>query len=338
MNRKLNNRRTALTVAAACAASLGWPALRAQPSTKPIRVGLLLSGSPAQWAPLEQALVAGLRERGYVEGSNLVLLRRYGELQGERIRSGAAELSALQVDTIVTSCTGTTRMAAQASPNTPIVMGSMPDPVGAGFAASLSRPGGKITGRGGLGLELIPKRLEVLRILLTEQARAGARIGVLMNGQDPANDAAWHAAEPAAKSLDLVLVRIEANGPAGLDSAFQTIANANLKGLLVFTDDPVMIEHRERIVAMALRLRLPSISSHRLFAEAGGLISFGADMSDDYRQSAAHVVKVANGTDPATLPIEQPTRFPMTINMKTADALGIKIPPALQIRADAILQ
>lgn len=332
-------RRTALVnTALLLLAGLAWPAARAQTTAKPIRIGLLLSGSPAQWAPMEQALLNGLRERGYVEGSNLAVFRRYGELQVDRIRSGAVELSTLHLDAIFTSCTTTTRMAAQASPHTPIVMGSVPDPVGAGLVASFAQPGGNITGRGGLGLELLPKRLEVLRTLLPEPERAGARIGVLLNGKDPAHEAAWQAAEPAAKSLDLALVRVASDGPADLDYALATLAVARVRGLLVFSDDPMMIEYRGRIAAAALRLGLPSISTSRIYAESGGLISYGADMVDDYRRSAAHVVKVATGTPPHTLPVERPTHFPLTINLKTAAALGIKIPAELLIRAEAMIE
>ena len=333
-----SSRKRALLFVAALFFCLALPAVHAQIPAKTIRIGVLLSGTETEWAPLEQALVGGLQERGYIEGSNLVLIRRYGELQGARIRSSAAELAAMHVDAIVTSCTTTTRAAASAAPVTPIVMGSMPDPVGAGFAASLNRPGGYITGRGGLGLELIAKRLEILRVLLQENARAGARVAVLMNGKDPAHEAAWRAVEPAARTLNLALVRIEANGPTGLDNALDLLARADVKALLVFSDDPVMIEFRSRIAAAAMRLGLPSISAHRLFAEAGGLISYGADVTDDFRLSAAHVVKVASGVSPATLPIEQATRFPITINLKTAAALKIKIPSELLIRADATIQ
>jgi len=316
----------------------GGSGSHAQTATKPIRVGVLLSGSQTQWEPLQRALLDGLREQGYIEGANLVVVRRYGELQGERILSSANELAAMHVDAIVTSCTTTTRMAATAAATTPIVMGSITDPVRAGLVSSFARPGGHITGRGGLGLEMLPKRLEVLRTLLPENVRAGARIAVLMNGKDPAHEAAWEASAPAARALNLELIRLEASGPAGLEAALQRLAGASARGLLVFSDDPVMIEFRGRIAATALALGLPSISSPRMFAEAGGLISYGADMGDDYRLSAVHVVKVANGASPATLPIEQPTQFPMTINLRTAAALGIRIPSELLLRADMTIE
>ncbi len=338
MRNSLNFRRLALPGFVSMFLCLAWAGLHAQTAIKPIRVGVLLSGSQTQWEPLQRALLDGLREQGYIEGTNLVVVRRYGELQSERILSSATELASMNVDAIVTSCTTTTRMAATAAATTPIVMGSITDPVRAGLVSSFARPGGHITGRGGLGLEMLPKRLEVLRTLLPENVRAGARIAVLMNGKDPAHEAAWEAAEPAARTLNLELIRLEANGPAGLEVALQRLASASARGLLVFSDDPVMIEFRGRIAETALRLGLPSISSPRMFAQAGGLISYGADMSDDYRLSAVHVVKVANGVNPATLPIEQPTQFPMTINLRTAAALGIKIPSELLLRADMTIQ
>ncbi len=328
MRNSLNFRRLALPGFVSMFLCLAWAGLHAQTAIKPIRVGVLLSGSQTQWEPLQRALLDGLREQGYVEGTNLVVVRRYGELQSERILSSATELASMNVDAIVTSCTTTTRMAATAAATTPIVMGSITDPVRAGLVSSFARPGGHITGRGGLGLEMLPKRLEVLRTLLPENVRAGARIAVLMNGKDPAH----------ARALNLELIRLEANGPAGLEAALQRLASASARGLLVFSDDPVMIEFRGRIAETAMRLGLPSISSPRMFAQAGGLISYGADMSDDYRLSAVHVVKVANGVNPATLPIEQPTQFPMTINLRTAAALGIKIPSELLLRADMTIQ
>ena len=317
---------------------LAQPLARAQTSSKPIRVGVLLSGSQAEWAPYEAALVDGLRDRGYVEGRNLTLLRRYGDLQGARIRSSAADLASLQVNVIVTSCTTTTRVAASAAPETPVVMASIPDPVLAGLVSSLARPGGKITGRASMALELLPKRLELLRTLLPESARSGARIAVLMNGKDPAHEMQWQSAEAGARVLNLDLVRVEANGPSAVDVALDTLANANVKGVLVLSDDPTMIENRVRIAAALVKLGLPSITGSRDFADAGLLLTYGMAMRDDYRLSAAHVVKVANGVDPATLPIEQPTKFQLTINLKTAAAMGLKIPRELLLRADSVIE
>lgn len=317
---------------------LAIPGVHAQSPGKAIRVGVLLSGSQVQWSPFENALVEGLRDRGYVEGKNLTLVRRYGELQGEKIRTSAAELSTMQVDAIVTSCTTTTRVAAGAAASTPVVFASIADPVVAGLVTSLARPGGTITGRASQSLELLPKRLEMLRALLPESARSGARIAVLMNGKDPAHEAQWQSAEVGAKALNVHLVRVEANGPAAVDAALESLAQANARALLVLSDDPTMIENRGRIAAAATKLGLPSISGPRVFAEAGGLLSYGMDITDDYRLSAAYVVKVANGVNPATLPIEQPTQFQLTINRQTAAALGIKMPRELLLRADAVIE
>jgi ABC-type uncharacterized transport system substrate-binding protein len=206
------------------------PLANAQDAAKTLRVGVLLSGSSTQWSTFEDALVDGLRERGYVEGKNLVIVRRYGELNGTRIRNSAADLATMQLDSIVTSCTGTTRSAASAAPTTPIIMAALGDPVAAGLVASLAHPGGNITGRASSSTGLTGKRLSLLR------------------------------------------------------------------------DDPVMIENRARIAEAAIRLKLPSISSPRIYADAGGLMSCGMDTRDDFKLSAAYVVKVGTGANPPTCP------------------------------------
>jgi putative ABC transport system substrate-binding protein len=319
-----------------------WPLLpvlaQAPSAPKPIRVGVLLSGTPTQWSPVADALVEGLRERGYVEGRNLTLVRRYGELDGARIRGSAAELASLDLDAIVTSCSGTTAAVVKSTGATPVIMGSLSDPVVFGFVETLARPGGRVTGRMSMSLELLPKRLEMLRALLPPSQREGARIAVLMNGKDPAHEMQWAALQPGAEALNLQLVRVAATGPAAVQAALDALADARTSALLVMSDDPTMIEHRERIAAAAIRLRLPSISGSRLYAEAGGLLTYGMDILDDFRLSAAHVVKVANGANPATLPVERPTLLQLTINMKTAAAIGVKIPHELRLRADSIIE
>ena len=314
------------------------PSALAQTSSKPIRVGLLLSGSQEQWSTFEQSLVDGLRERGYTEGRNLTLVRRYGNLQGTQIRGAAAELAALHVDAIVTSCTGTTRAVASAASRTPVVMASISDPVAAGLVDSLARPGGHITGRSSMSLELVPKRLELLRALLPDSERDGARIAVLMDSRNPGHELQWRSAEQAAAVLHLTLVRVDVGSSGGFGAALEGLAQVRAKGLLVMADEPSMVEHRSRIAAEAVRQKLPLVSGPGVFAEAGGLVTYGMDMSDEFRLSAAHVVKVANGVSPATLPIEQPTLLRLTINLKTAAALGITIPREILLRADAMIE
>ncbi len=304
----------------------------AQSPGKTIRVGVLLSGSAPQWSHAENELVAGLRDRGYVEGRNLVVVRRYGELRLDRIKGSAAELAGMQLDAIVTSCTNTTRAVMGAAGSTPIIMAGVADPVGVGLVQSLARPGANLTGVSGQLIDLEPKRVELLRSLLP----AGSRIAVLMNSTNPLHEAHWQRADDAARSLNLTAVRIEARGPAGIDAALDDLARAEVRGLLVLSDDPMDIEFRGRIAAAATRLRLPSVGASRTYPEDGGLMSYGA--GDLFRQSAAYVVKVANGANPAGLPIEQPTRFPLVINLRTAAALGITVPRELLMRADELIR
>jgi putative tryptophan/tyrosine transport system substrate-binding protein len=303
---------------------------------KTMRIGVLLSGSSTQWSTFDDALVQGLRERGYVEGRNLVIVRRYGELNMSRIRSSAADLSAMQLDSIVTSCTGTTLSAASAAPRTPIIMAAIGDPVGAGLVASLAHPGGNITGRSSWSTELTGKRLSLLREALPGAKRNGATIAVLMNVKEPSHRESIDEAERAAKALNLTIVRIDTS--AGLDPALEALGRAGAAGLLVFSDDPLMIENRARIADAAIRLKLPSITSPKVYAEAGGLMSYGMDTRDDFKLSAEYVVKVSKGAKPADLPIQLPTKPEFTLNMKTAAALGIAIPAELRLQAHSIIE
>ena len=303
---------------------------------KPMRIGVLLSGSSTQWSTFDDALVEGLRERGYVEGRNLVIVRRYGELNGTRIRNSAADLAAMQLDSIVTSCTGTTISAARAAPKTPIIMAAIGDPVAAGLVASLARPGGNVTGRASSSIGLTGKRLSLLRDVLPPAARKGARIAVLMNTQEPSHMEGIEVAEKDAKALNLAIVRIDTSG--GLDPALEALARADARGLVALSDDALMIENRARIANAAIRLKLPSISSPKVYADAGGLMSYGMDTRDDFRLSAAYVVKVGNGVKPADLPVELPTVTELTLNLKTAAALGIAVPRELRLQAHNVIE
>jgi len=317
--------------------SLSCIAHAAEPD-KTMRIGVLLSGSSTQWSTFEDALVDGLRERGYVEGRNLVIVRRYGELQEERIRNSAADLGTMKLDTIVTSCTATTRSAAELAPRTPIVMAALADPVAAGLVQSLAHPGGNITGRASQSMSLNGKRLSLLRDLLPPATRGGAKIAVLMNGREPSHRAGIEETERAASTLDLAIVRIDTSGPGRLAGALEALAQSGAQGLFVFSDDPGMIENRARIAEAALKLKLPSISGPKIYADAGGLMSYGMDTRDDFRLSASYVVKVANGAKPADLPIELPTTADFTLNLRTAQAIGIAIPRELRLQAHSIIE
>jgi putative ABC transport system substrate-binding protein len=314
--------------------AVGLSTAYGQPPGKPLRVGVLLSGSEAQWSHFDDEIVAGLREKGFVEGRNLVVVRRYGGLKLERIADSAAELAGMELDAIVTSCSNTTRAAMSVTKSTPIVMAGVADPVAIGLVKTLANPGGNVTGVSGLLADMEPKRVELLSRLVPERSR----IGVLMNSTNPLHEAHWQRAEAAAHSMNLTAVRIAARGPAGIDAALDELARANVKGLLVLSDDPMNIEFRHRIAAAAARLRLPSVGSSRVYAEDGGLISYGGDTSDGFRKSAEYVAKIANGARAAELPIEQPTRLPLVINLRTATALEIAIPRELLLRADVLIQ
>jgi putative ABC transport system substrate-binding protein len=322
----------------AIALSAGVGMASAQDSVKPIRIGVLLSGSSTQWSPFNEALAQGLRDRGYVEGKNIVIVRRYGELSGERIQSGAEELAAMKLDTIITSCTATTRSAAAAAPATPIVVASIGDPVLAGFVTSLAHPGGNITGRASLSLEIIPKRLELLRDVLAGNGHPGAKIAILLNSNEPTHRLQWETAVETAKALQLELVPVDVSGPGRLIAALDSLPATGARGLLVFSDDPSIIENRARIAEAAIRYKLPLVSGPRVFATAGALITYGMDLMEEFRQSAAYVVKVSNGTKPADLPIERPTKFELTVNQRTAAAIGIKVPRDVLLRASDVIE
>jgi putative ABC transport system substrate-binding protein len=303
---------------------------------KPMRIGVLLTGSSTQWSPFEDALVEGLRERGYIEGRNLVVVRRYGELSEQRIRTAAADLGAMQLDAIVTSCTLTTRSAATAAPSTPIIMASRPDPVGSGLVQSLGRPGGNVTGRSSASNALIGKRLEYLREVLPAAKRDGARIAVMMNGGDASHRAALDEALTAAKALNLAIATVDTS--RGVDAALEALAQAGSQGLLIFADHPALIEHRARVADAAIRLKLPAISTARYYTDAGLLMAYGMDMRDDYKLSAAYLLKVRQRQKPADIPVELPTSPELVINLKTAAALGIVVPRELRLQAHYVIE
>lgn len=303
---------------------------------KPIRVGVLLSGSSTQWSTFDDALMEGLRERGYVEGRNLVVVRRYGELQEVRIRDAASDLAAMQLDAIVTSCTATTRSVVSAAPKTPVIMASIPDPVASGLVASLAHPGGNVTGRSSVSTALIGKRLSLLRDVLPPAARNGAKIALMLDSADASHREGLQQAERNAKTLNLTIVPIDIR--AGMDVALESLVQADVQGLVVFYDSPALIENRARIAAATIRLKLPSISGAKVFTDAGILMSYGMDMRDDYRLSAAYVVKVSNGSKAGDLPVEQPTTTDLTLNLKTAAAIGIAIPRELRLQAHHVIE
>ena len=305
-----------------------------QQSPKPIRVGVLMSGFEPFYAGHDRGLVAGLRDHGYIEGKNLIIERRYGHLDGKRYSVLAHELAGMHLDAIVTVCTGTTRAAKGATNSTPIVMLSVPDPVGQGLAASLARPGTNVTGRSSQHFDLVQKMLQ----LFHEAVPGAGRIAVLVNAPNPRNQEAWAEALAAAQSLNVDLIRIEMQGAEDLDAALDGIAKSNANALFVLPDDPPAFNLRQRIIAFARERALPLLAPYREFVEDGAFMSYGESFEEAARGVALYLDKVVHGTNPAELPIAQPTRFELTVNRKVANELGITIPPSVLLLADSVIE
>src|SRR5262249_51097316 len=306
-------------------------AAAAQPSGQVYRIGFL-STAPLP-AHLWEALLDGLRERGYREGRNLVFERRFSEGKAERFPALAAELVRLRVDCIIVPTTPAALAAKHATQTIPIVMTTAIDPVGGGLVASLARPGGNLTGLSVLAPELSGKRLELLR----EVGASLTRGAVLWNAANPANAAAWHETQAAAGALGLRLHAQAVRGPQDLEGAFALTAQARPEALLVL-EDALINMHRPQIAAFVMQQHLPSVFVHKEWVVAGGLMSYGPSLPDLFRRAATYVDKILKGAKPADLPVEQPMKFELVLNLKTAKALGLTIPPMLLFQADEVIR
>ena len=283
--------------------------------------------------PAADALRQGLREHGYVEGQNIAIEYRFA-VGTDQLPSLAAELVRLNVDIIFAVATPAARAAQRATTSTPIVAPNMGDPVADGLVASLARPGGNVTGSTFLGPELVPKRVELLKEAIPNARRVALVWHPRAFGEQTTRDMLAQA-EAAARSQGLQLQLLEVHGAGDFDRAFATIAQAD--ALLIFPSVMLFVE-RERISKLAERHRLPTISVAREYVEVGGLISYGASIYDPIRRAAGYVDRILKGAKPADLPVEQPTRFELVINLKTAKTLGITIPAPLLARADEVIE
>ena len=305
----------------------------AQQPAKAPRIGLLSEFSPADSALWYEAFRQGLRNLGWVEGKNINIDYRYTEGRHDRLPGLAAELVNLRVDIIVTVTTPVALAAKNATRTIPIVMASVGvDPVGAGLVESLARPGGNITGLSQMVPELVGKRLELLR----EMDPKLSRVAVLWDARDP-SATLWKEMQLPARALGVQLHSLEVRSPKDLDRAFEDATRARA-GAVVITPSMVSATNLKRIADLAAKSRLPSIYHRREFADSGGLIAYGVDRSDMFRRAATYVDKILKGAKPADLPVEQPTKFELVINLKTAQALGLTIPPSLLLRADQIIE
>jgi putative ABC transport system substrate-binding protein len=313
-------------------------AAEAQPAGKVARIGYLVYGpleSPETRVILE-AFRQGLRERGYVEGQNIVIEYRAADGKIDRLPGLATELVRLKVDLVVVGSTPIARAARQATTTIPVVATTMGDPVGDGLVASLARPGGNITGLTFLGPELVPKRLGLLKEALPKVSRVAALWHPGSFSESTTKDMLKET-EAAARTLGVQLRLVGVRGPDELDRAFSTMTKERAEALVVFPS-PVLFFERRRIVDLTRKHRLASMYVAKEFVELGGLISYGASLPDLTRRAATYVDKILKGAKPGDLPVEQPTKFELVINLKTAKALGLTIPPSLLGRADEVIQ
>ena len=322
-------RRDVLALLSGVAVARPWAALAQQ---RPVpRIGYLsLAPGPS---PRSEALLQGLRDLGYVEGQTIALDYRWADGDLDRLRAAAADLVHAKVDMIVTGGPAATAAARRATAVIPIVMAVDYDPVGAGFVATLARPGGNVTGLSVLNPELSGKRLELLK----ETVPAISLVAVLWNPAEPNAATYLKETQAAAPMLGVRLQPLEIHAAADIDSGLRTAKSAGANGLTVLTD-PVTLYHRAALAELATTYRLPAIYSERLFVEAGGLMSYGASDRDLHRLAAGYVDRILRGASPADLPVEQPTKFELVINMKAAKLIGLAIPPAILERADDVIE
>jgi len=305
----------------------------AQPAAKIPRIGVLFPGSPANAMQFVEAFATGLRENGYVEGQNIIVERRFGEGKRERIAEAAAELVRLKLDVIVTATDMSIAELKQLAPSTPIVMSNATDPVGTGFIASLAHPGGSITGIASISPELNAKRLELLK----EVVPGLSRVAIMWNPDDRGSLLDVKEMESAARALGFQLQSVEVSRADDLERAFLVLTTGRAEAVVVIAS-ALTYTNRIQIASLALHYRLPSMYGAGPNVEAGGLIAYGPSYAETWRRSATYVHKILQGSKPGDLAVEQPTTFEFVINVKTAKALGLVLPPSLLRRADQVIQ
>ena len=299
---------------------------------RPYRIGFLGPAAEAVYTDPLLRLRAGLRELGYAEGKNIILEYKFAENKHERLPGLASELIRSKVDIIVAHTSPATRAVKQATSIIPIVMVGVGDPVGTGFVASLARPGGNITGVSSIDTVLDAKRLQLLKELLPKLAR----VAVLRNPANPASPLQFREMQAAAQSLGIETQLFDVRDPKELESAFAVIAKARADALIVLAD-PLFLSHQKQIANLVVTKRLPSVFGRNELVDAGGLMSYGANLADQFQQTASYVDKILKGAKPADLPVQRATRFELVINLKAARALGLTIPQSVLMQADRVI-
>jgi putative ABC transport system substrate-binding protein len=330
----LNPRRQVL-IALGLSALAAPLASLAQPQNKVWRVGFLalrhvdFVDTDYYYGPFRE----GMRELGYIEGRNLAIEWRSAEGRAERLPALVADLVQLKVDVIVTAGSAATSAAQKATSALPIVMATTPDPVGSGFVKSLLRPGANITGLSNLSVDINRKHLEIMLSIIPRLSR----VAVLVNPTNSSHAAILKSTQDAARKLDIKVLPAEARTPQEIERAFSAMAREHA-GAVIIAIDAFFIQQGRQIAQLAAKQRLPSMAGSREYVEAGGLMSYGQNLADNYRRAATYVDKILKGARPGDLPIEQPTTFELFINRKTAKAIGLAIPQELLLRADRVIE
>jgi putative ABC transport system substrate-binding protein len=304
-----------------------------QQAKKISRIGILLVGSPSAMATRVEAFRQGLSELGYIEGKNIAVEYRYADGKENRLHELASELVRLNVDIILAGGGNVTSAAKNATKTIPIVMTSVSDPVGSGLVASLARPGGNITGSSGINPDLSGKRLELLK----ETIPGITRVAILVYRDNPAAPLMLKETEAAAQLLRLQLQSVKVSRSSELQNAFELAKKRRSEAVNVLSS-AFFVAQRKEIVELAAKNRLPGMYVDSTFTDAGGLMSYGVNILDLYRRAATYVDKILKGAKPADLPVEQPTKFELVINLKTAKQMGLTIPQSVLFRADKVIK
>lgn len=328
----MNSRGIGVTLAVALSVLLSVPTTRAQPAGRLHRIGFLGNSTAALEANLVEPFREGLRALGYAEGRDLVIEYRWAEGQYERLPALIAELMAQKVELIVTAGTPATLAVKKATTAVPVVMVAVGDPVGTGIVASLSHPGGNVTGLTSISTEMDGKRLELLR----EVIPTVSHIAVLWNAGSPLQVLAEQQVQAAARALRMKVLSLGVRTEAEIEAALATMGRERPDALLVLADR-LLLHHRTRIMDFAARQRLPGVHAYRELVEAGGLMSFGPSYAEMHRRAAYFVDRILKGAKPADLPVERPAVFELVVNLSAANGLGLTIPQSVLIRATEMI-
>jgi putative ABC transport system substrate-binding protein len=308
--------------------------IEAQQPTKVPRIGYLSATSPSVNPTRIEAFRQGLRELGYVEGKNIAIEWRYAEGKQDRVPALAADLVRLKVEVIVTGGPAITPAVKEATTTIPIVMGYDNDPVGYGFVASLARPGGNITGLANFNPELSGKRLELLKEIIPKLSR----VAVLGTSTQPGNAQALREVELAAGAFGVKLQYLDVLEPKDIETAFRAASKGRADAVLMIVTGAVLNSHRRQVADLAVKNRLPAVYGQPQYVEDGGLMCYAPSYTDLFRRAATYVDKILKGAKPAELPVEQPTKFELVINLKAAKQIGLTIPQSVLYRADKVIK